>query len=59
VLDHTKYEIQCYKEWVEVTEYIFRSWTGARRIDGVDHTGPVYRLGTDWLYTGNARSVVA
>ena len=28
------YEIQMNGRWLDVTEYIFRSWTGARRLDG-------------------------
>lgn len=34
-------------EPVVVTEYIFRSWTGRRFIDGVEHFGPVFNLGSD------------
>jgi hypothetical protein len=34
------------EEWIEVTETVFRSWTGLRRINGEDHHGPVYSLGT-------------
>jgi hypothetical protein len=42
-------EIMVNGYWVAVTEYIFRSWTGKRRIDGVEHDGPVYVLGTNEL----------
>jgi hypothetical protein len=33
------------EEWIEVTEMVFRSWTGHRRINGEDHHGPVYNFG--------------
>jgi len=33
--------------WVEVEDFIFRSWTGPRRLNGEEYTGPVYALGTD------------
>jgi hypothetical protein len=43
-----KYEIESgYGDWVEVTEDIFRSWTGGRRINGEEYTGPVFYLFTD------------
>jgi hypothetical protein len=44
-----KYELKTRptSEWVKVTEYIFRSWTGQRRINGVEYHGPCYYLGTD------------
>lgn len=32
--------------WIEVTEEVFRSWTGLRRINGDDHHGPIYGFGT-------------
>jgi hypothetical protein len=37
--------------WVRVEETIFRSWTGPRRLNGEDYTGPVYVLGTDTKVT--------
>lgn len=33
--------------WVEVSEWIFRSWTGARRKNGKAYEGPVYYLGSE------------
>lgn len=33
-------------KWVKVDRYIFRSWTGERRRDGVAYNGPVFMLGT-------------
>lgn len=38
--------------WVATSEDIFRSWTGPRRINGDEHHGPIYALGTQTLYTG-------
>ena len=35
--------------WVKVDEGIFRSWTGSRRLNGEDYTGPVFILGSDVL----------
>lgn len=31
--------------WVKVTYGIFRSWSGARRVDGKPFVGPVHTLG--------------
>ena len=42
---NTVYQVQCSSEWIEVTEAIFRSWTGLRRVNGEDHHGPVYKFG--------------
>jgi hypothetical protein len=33
--------------YVTVSAYIFRSWTGPRRLDGADYRGPVYLLGEE------------
>lgn len=33
--------------WHEVTDWIFRSWCGPRRIDGEPFIGPRYILGSD------------
>ena len=38
--------------WVATSEEIFRAWTGQRRINGDEHHGPVYSLGTEIMYTG-------
>ena len=40
-------EIKVNSSWVKVTEWIFRSWGGQRRIDGNEYHGPVYYLGED------------
>jgi hypothetical protein len=48
------YQIQVYGSWTTVDSWIFRSWSGKRRIvygslDGIietmDYKGPVYYLG--------------
>ena len=41
------YEVQNGNRWLTTTEYLFRSWTGERRIDGKPYHGPVYFLGSD------------
>lgn len=33
--------------WIEVSEWIFRSYTGERRLNNKPYNGPVYVLGTD------------
>ena len=33
--------------WIEVDEYIFRSWGGRRMIDGEEWVGPTYYLGSE------------
>lgn len=38
-------EIKVNSSWVPTTSEIFRSWTGQRRIWGVEYHGPVYVLG--------------
>lgn len=40
------YEIRLYGRWRKVTAYIFRSWSGERRLDLNMYQGPVYYLGT-------------
>jgi hypothetical protein len=40
-------EILTVSGWVHVDAWIFRSWSGARRIDGDAHKGQVYFLGSD------------
>jgi len=40
--------------WIEVTEDLFKSWTGLRRINGEDYHGPIYNLGSnDVVYSGS------
>jgi hypothetical protein len=34
-------------KWLPVTWYIFRSWTGERRVGNVPFTGPVFHLGKE------------
>ena len=46
-------EVKVGPSWIEVTDDIFRSWTGERRINGDEHHGPVYALGSDVPYTGS------
>lgn len=46
------YEILLHNTWHQTTAYIFRSWTGARRIDGENYNGPVYVLGTKEVHNG-------
>ena len=41
-----KLELQVNGGWIEVDPYIFRSWTGPRRINGEDYDGPVFYLGS-------------
>ena len=44
----SRFEIQTRQPdgpWVSVSYYIFRSWTGNRRLDGVAYNGPVVILG--------------
>lgn len=42
-----KLEIKVGSAWAEVDEWIFRSWSGSRRVNGEDFSGPVYFLGSD------------
>ena len=48
-MEYNKFEIisRTGGSWIEVSEYIFRSWSGPRRLNGVEWVGPVYLLGTD------------
>ena len=41
-----KLEISVAGVWVETTEFIFRSWRGERRVDGVSWVGTVFEWGT-------------
>lgn len=41
------FEIKERGRWLEVSEWIFRSWGGERQINGVIYDGPVYYLGSD------------
>lgn len=33
-------------KWIKIDEFHFRSWTGLRKIDGVDYHGPIFMLGS-------------
>ncbi len=51
----TVYQVNHGEEWVEVTEAIFRSWTGLRRVDGEEYHGPIYNFGAhgdSTIYSG-------
>lgn len=39
------YEILVNDQWVKVSWYIFRSWTGERRLDGLKYYGPAAVIG--------------
>lgn len=41
------YEIKLHGSWLKVNDWIFRSWQGERRQDGVPFQGPVFYLGSD------------
>lgn len=45
------YEIKQSNRWLIVDEWIFRSWTGERKLNGEPFNGDVYILGTDEVYT--------
>lgn len=37
-----RYEIKVNSEWAEVAEHVFRSWSGARCLNGKAYHGPRY-----------------
>ena len=43
--------LECYvnASWVKVSSWIFRSWTGNRKVNGKSYNGPVFVLGTNDL----------
>jgi len=45
-----KLEILVRRSWVEVSNYIFRSWAGERKKDGAPHYGPVYLVGSEEVF---------
>lgn len=52
----TIYQVNHAEEWTEVTEAVFRSWTGLRMINGEPYHGPIYNFGTDGnssIYNGS------
>jgi len=42
-----KLEIENRDRWVKVEKVAFRSWSGKRRINGIEYTGPVYFFNTN------------
>lgn len=42
-------EIKVNSRWVTVTWYIFRSWTGPRKLDGMPYYGPAVELGRGYV----------
>ena len=45
-----KLEIYNNSIWLEVSQYIFRSWAGERRVNGIEYKGKVFYLGSRKLY---------
>jgi hypothetical protein len=43
IVVHPKHDPE---NWIQVSSYIFRSWTGPRRINGEPYDGPVFYLGS-------------
>ena len=39
-------EVHLGNDWIPITADMWRSWTGRRRIWGIEHHGPVYAVGT-------------
>lgn len=52
ILGTTTFEVDVSGTWTAVAPEVFSAWTGARRVDGVMHHGPIFNLGTDVVYTG-------
>ena len=52
-----KFEISVNGEWIEVSENIFRSYTGLRKLDDTPYTGPRYVLGTDELISKEQKTM--
>lgn len=47
------YEVQSDRgTWLRTSQWMFRSWSGPRRLDGLTFDGPVYILGNAEVYTG-------
>jgi len=49
VFGHLKLEIKINSTWGRVTYFIFRSWSGERRVNGRSYHGPVRYLGSTKL----------
>jgi len=39
-------EIEAGGQWVEVDEATWRSWTGRRMVNGAEHHGPIFLMGS-------------
>ncbi len=49
----SKMEVRINGRWYAVSMYIWRSWTGRRRMNGREHHGAVFVLGTNRLTDSN------
>jgi hypothetical protein len=45
------YEVKVNGRWCKTSAYIFRSWTGPRRLDGKDYNGPIFILGSEEVHS--------
>jgi hypothetical protein len=52
-MSEIKLEIKVSERWLEVSYWIFRSWTGERRRNGVRYYGERYNLGSEELISEN------
>lgn len=50
------YEVYVNRQWHAVNVWIFRSFSGDRRINDRPYHGPVYYLGTSRVYRPSSRS---
>ena len=48
----TLYEVGLGSHFTPTTPDVFAAWTGPRRLNGEDHHGPIYNLGTQVPYDG-------
>lgn len=46
------YEVGIGSTFTPTTPEVFDAWTGPRRLNGLDHHGPIFHLGTDVQYAG-------
>ena len=44
-----KLEILVNTVWIEVSPWIFRSWSGGRKVDGKAYSGTVFSLGMNTI----------
>jgi hypothetical protein len=50
------YEIQTdHGQWCTTSQWMFRSWSGPRRLDGLTFGGAIYLLGSDKVYEREVR----